>query len=412
MIKVEKYLLSNGLRVLHHYDGNTRMTAVNILYDVGSKDESPHRTGFAHLFEHLMFGGSVNIPDFDTPLQRAGGDNNAWTSNDITNYYTIVPTHNAETAFWIESDRMLGLAFSEQNLAVQKHVVIEEFKQRTLNQPYGDVYQLLRPLVYTTHPYRWPVIGKDIKEIEEASLDEVKEFYYTHYAPNNAIVCISGSLGAREVLALCEKWFAPIAARKITPRNIPPEPQQNTPRTLHVERNVPLDAIIKAYHMCGRKDKDYQAYDILSDILGTGASSRLYKELVQNKRLFNSIDASISGDIETGMLIINGKLNKGISFEEGESAIAEELERLHHETVGERELTKAVNCFETEYLVSNMNYADKAANLAYYELLGNADDINKEIDKYRNLTGDWLRQCACKTLIPSNCSTIYYQAKS
>ena len=278
------------------------------------------------------------------------------------------------------------------------------------NEEQGPDFSIFQPLKDMLIQQHRPT--KDIKEIEEASLDEVKEFYYTHYAPNNAIVCISGSLGAREALALCERWFAPIASRKITPRNIPPEPQQNTPRTLHVERNVPLDAIIKAYHMCGRKDKDYQAYDILSDILGTGASSRLYKELVQNKRLFNSIDASISGDIETGMFIINGKLNKGISFEEGESAIAEELERLHHETVGERELTKAVNCFETEYLVSNMNYADKAANLAYYELLGNADDINKEIDKYRNLTGDWLRQCACKTLIPSNCSTIYYQAKS
>ena len=412
MIKVEKNLLSNGLRVLYHYDGNTRMTAVNILYDVGSKDESPHRTGFAHLFEHLMFGGSVNIPDFDTPLQRAGGDNNAWTSNDITNYYTIVPTHNAETAFWIESDRMLGLAFSEQNLAIQKHVVIEEFKQRTLNQPYGDIYQLLRPIVYTKHPYRWPVIGKNIKDIEDASLEEVKEFYYTHYAPNNAILCISGSIEAQEALALCEKWFSPIAARTIDPRNLPPEPPQDEARTLHVERNVPLNAIIKAYHMCSRKGNDYQAYDILSDILGTGASSRLYKELVQNRRLFNSIDASISGDIEPGMFIINGKLNKGITFEEGESAIAEELEKLRQEPVGERELNKAVNCFETEFLVSNMNYADKAANLAYYELLGDADDINKEVNKYRNLTGEQLQKCAGKALIASNCSTIYYHAKS
>lgn len=412
MIKVEKYLLPNGLRVLHHYDSNTRMTAINILYDVGSKDESPQRTGFAHLFEHLMFGGSVNIPDFDTPLQHAGGDNNAWTSNDITNYYTIVPTHNAETAFWIESDRMLGLAFSEQNLSIQKHVVIEEFKQRTLNQPYGDIYQLLRPLVYTVHPYRWPVIGKEIRDIEEASLDEVKEFYYTHYAPNNAIMCISGSLALQDALALSEKWFAPIAARSIAPRILPIEPPQKEPHILHVERNVPLDAIIKAYHMCGRKDNDYQAYDILSDILGTGASSRLYKELVQNRRLFNSIDASISGDIEPGMFIINGKLNKGISFEEGEQAITDELEKLRQEYIGEREITKAVNCFETEYFVSNMNYADKAANLAYYELLGDANNINTETNKYRNLTSEKLRQCSRNIFTSSNCSTIYYHSKS
>ena len=332
MINVTRHTLPNGLRVLHHYDCNTRMTALNVLYDVGSKDDWSHRTGFAHLFEHLMFGGSVNIPDFDSPLQLTGGENNAWTSNDVTNYYTIAPTHNIETAFWLESDRMLQLAFTPQSLEVQRHVVIEEFKQRNLNQPYGDIYQLIRPLAYTTHPYRWPVIGRSIEEIEAATLDEVKEFFYAHYAPNNAILCVAGSISWEETLRLCEKWFAPIPRREIAQRNLPAEPKQTAPRRLSVERDVPLDAIVKVYHMCDRRNAQYHACDLLSDVLGTGASSRLYKELVQEQQLFNSIDASISGEIECGLLIINGKLNKGVSIEEGEAAIDDEQTALYFAT--------------------------------------------------------------------------------
>ena len=412
MINVTRHTLPNGLRVLHHYDCNTRMTALNVLYDVGSKDDWSHRTGFAHLFEHLMFGGSVNIPDFDSPLQLTGGENNAWTSNDVTNYYTIAPTHNIETAFWLESDRMLQLAFTPQSLEVQRHVVIEEFKQRNLNQPYGDIYQLIRPLAYTTHPYRWPVIGRSIEEIEAATLDEVKEFFYAHYAPNNAILCVAGSISWEETLRLCEKWFAPIPRREIAPRNLPAEPKQTAPRRLSVERDVPLDAIVKVYHMCDRRNAQYHACDLLSDVLGTGASSRLYKELVQEQQLFNSIDASISGEIECGLLIINGNLNKGVSIEEGEAAINREIAKLQQEGVTEREINKVINRFEAEHLVSNLNYTDKAANLAYHELIGRAEDINTEVDKYKALTPQDIQNAAREILQEDNCSTLYYHAVS
>lgn len=412
MINVTRHTLPNGLRVLHHYDCNTRMTALNVLYDVGSKDDWSHRTGFAHLFEHLMFGGSVNIPDFDSPLQLTGGENNAWTSNDVTNYYTIAPTHNIETAFWLESDRMLQLAFTPQSLEVQRHVVIEEFKQRNLNQPYGDIYQLIRPLAYTTHPYRWPVIGRSIEEIEAATLDEVKEFFYAHYAPNNAILCVAGSISWEETLRLCEKWFVPIPRREIAPRNLPAEPKQTAPRRLSVERDVPLDAIVKVYHMCDRRNAQYHACDLLSDVLGTGASSRLYKELVQEQQLFNSIDASISGEIECGLLIINGKLNKGVSIEEGEAAINREIAKLQQEGVTEREINKVINRFEAEHLVSNLNYTDKAANLAYHELIGRAEDINTEVDKYKALTPQDIQNAAREVLQEGNCSTLYYHAVS
>lgn len=412
MINVTRHTLPNGLRVLHHYDCNTRMTALNVLYDVGSKDDWSHRTGFAHLFEHLMFGGSVNIPDFDSPLQLTGGENNAWTSNDVTNYYTIAPTHNIETAFWLESDRMLQLAFTPQSLEVQRHVVIEEFKQRNLNQPYGDIYQLIRPLAYTTHPYQWPVIGRSIEEIEAATLDEVKEFFYAHYAPNNAILCVAGNISWEETLRLCEKWFAPIPRREIAPRNLPAEPKQTAPRRLSVERDVPLDAIVKVYHMCDRRNAQYHACDLLSDVLGTGASSRLYKELVQEQQLFNSIDASISGEIECGLLIINGKLNKGVSIEEGEAAINREIAKLQQEGVTEREINKVINRFEAEHLVSNLNYTDKAANLAYHELIGRAEDINTEVDKYKALTPQDIQNAAREVLQEDNCSTLYYHAVS
>ena len=412
MINVTRHTLPNGLRVLHHYDCNTRMTALNVLYDVGSKDDWSHRTGFAHLFEHLMFGGSVNIPDFDSPLQLTGGENNAWTSNDVTNYYTIAPTHNIETAFWLESDRMLQLAFTPQSLEVQRHVVIEEFKQRNLNQPYGDIYQLIRPLAYTTHPYRWPVIGRSIEEIEAATLDEVKEFFYAHYAPNNAILCVAGSISWEETLRLCDKWFAPIPRREIAPRNLPVEPKQTAPRRLSVERDVPLDVIVKVYHMCDRRNAQYHACDLLSDVLGTGASSRLYKELVQEQQLFNSIDASISGEIECGLLIINGKLNKGVSIEEGEAAINREIAKLQQEGVTEREINKVINRFEAEHLVSNLNYTDKAANLAYHELIGRAEDINTEVDKYKALTPQDIQNAAREILQEDNCSTLYYHAVS
>ena len=412
MITVNKYQFLNGLRLLHHADSNTRMVAINLLYDVGARDESPDCTGFAHLFEHLMFGGSLHIPDFDTALQKAGGENNAWTSNDITNYYTIVPRQNVETAFWLESDRMLGLDFSQHSLDVQKAVVMEEFKQRTLNQPYGDIPAIIRELAYREHPYRWPVIGRDISHIEKATLEDVRSFFYTHYAPNNAILSVVGDISFEEALRLSEKWFSPIEKRNIAPRCILPEPEQEAPRYKEVVRDIPSDAIVKAYHMGRRCDADYQTCDLMSDILSNGRSSRLFRRLVMEKSLFTSIDASITGDIDAGLFLINGRLNQGVSLQQADEAIEEELGRLCRESASEQEISKMVHKFETGYLFSNLSYVDKAANLSYFELIDAAESIDREVEKYYRITPESLQKTAQAVFRANNMSTLYYKAQN
>ena len=411
MITVNKYQFLNGLRLLHHADSNTRMVAINLLYDVGARDESPDCTGFAHLFEHLMFGGSLHIPDFDTALQKAGGENNAWTSNDITNYYTIVPRQNVETAFWLESDRMLGLDFSQHSLDVQKAVVMEEFKQRTLNQPYGDIPAIIRELAYREHPYRWPVIGRDISHIEKATLEDVRSFFYNHYAPNNAILAVVGDISFEEALRLSEKWFSPIEKRNIAPRCILPEPEQEAPRYKEVVRDIPSDAIVKAYHMGRRCDADYQTCDLMSDILSNGRSSRLFRRLVMEKSLFTSIDASITGDIDAGLFLINGRLNQGVSLQQADEAIEEELGRLCRESASEQEISKMVHKFETGYFFSNLSYVDKAANLSYFELIDAAESIDREVEKYYRITPESLQKTAQAVFRANNMSTLYYKAQ-
>lgn len=397
--------------MIHHYDGRTQMVALNILYDVGSKDENPARTGFAHLFEHLMFGGSANIPDFDTPLQQAGGQNNAWTSSDVTNYYSVVPRRNVETAFWLESDRMLELEFSEKSLAVQKQVVCEEFKQRNLNQPYGDMYMQLRPLAYKKHPYRWPVIGKEIKHIEDATLDDVKDFYYKHYAPNNAILAVTGNIPFAEAVRLAQKWFGPIPRRDIPRRDLPAEPPQTETRYHDITRPVPLDAIAMAWHMSGRHGDTYRASDLLSDILSNGDSSRLYRRLVVEKPLFSDIDASITGDIEPGLFVITGRLNKGITMQQAEDALQHEVQTLQEQPVQPGELNKVVNKYESDHHFSNIDYLSKATHLAWYELIGKAEDIDSETDKYKTITPDHMQQVARTLFSNSNRSTLYYRAQ-
>lgn len=397
---------------MHHADSNTRMVAINLLYDVGARDESPDCTGFAHLFEHLMFGGSLHIPDFDTALQKAGGENNAWTSNDITNYYTIVPRQNVETAFWLESDRMLGLDFSQHSLDVQKAVVMEEFKQRTLNQPYGDIPAIIRELAYREHPYRWPVIGRDISHIEKATLEDVRSFFYNHYAPNNAILAVVGDISFEEALRLSEKWFSPIEKRNIAPRCILPEPEQEAPRYKEVVRDIPSDAIVKAYHMGRRCDADYQTCDLMSDILSNGRSSRLFRRLVMEKSLFTSIDASITGDIDAGLFLINGRLNQGVSLQQADEAIEEELGRLCRESASEQEISKMVHKFETGYLFSNLSYVDKAANLSYFELIDAAESIDREVEKYYRITPESLQKTAQAVFRANNMSTLYYKAQN
>lgn len=409
MLKINRHVLANGLRLVHSQDDSTQMVALNILYNVGARDEHPDHTGFAHLFEHLMFGGSVNIPDYDAPLQLAGGENNAWTNNDITNYYLTVPRQNVEIAFWLESDRMLSLDFSEHSLNVQRGVVMEEFKQRCLNQPYGDVGHLLRPLAYKVHPYHWPTIGKELSHIANATLDEVKDFFFRFYAPNNAVLAVTGNISFEETVALTEKWFAPIPRRDVPQRQLPQEPLQTEERRLMVERNVPIDSLFMAYHMCERSHPDYYAFDILSDILSNGRSSRLNQHLMQDKQLFSSIDAYISGSVDAGLFHISGKPASGVSLEEAEAAVRGELILLQNETVTAQELEKVKNKFESTQIFGNINYLNVATNLAWFELNGKAEDMEQEVERYRSVTAEQLQTVAQKAFDKKNGVVLYYK---
>lgn len=412
MIQVNRYTLANGLRIVHNEDDSTQMVALNLLYDVGARDEDPSHTGFAHLFEHLMFGGSLHIPDYDTPVQNAGGENNAWTNNDITNYYITLPHQNVETGFWLESDRMLSLDFSPKSLEVQRQVVTEEFKQRNLNQPYGDASHLLRELAYESHPYRWPTIGKEIVHIAQATLEEVKDFFYRFYAPNNAILAVTGHISFEETIRLAEKWFGPIPARNIPPRQLPAEKPQTAVRRKTVERKVPVDAIYMAFHMSNRMHPDYYVYDMITDILSNGRSSRFIQSLVQEQKLFTSIDAYISGSLDEGLLHVTGKPVEGVSLEQAEEAIWKELEKMKTVPVSEQELEKVKNRYESEQIFNNINYLNVATNLAFFELTGKAEDINEEVGKYRAVTAEQIQATSARCFVPENCSILYYKAIS
>ncbi|RPH30984.1 MAG: insulinase family protein [Bacteroidales bacterium] len=412
MIEIEKFCLDNGLRVIVHNDNSTPIVSFNLLYDVGSKDENPNRTGFAHLFEHLMFGGSANIPVFDEHLERTGGENNAFTNNDFTNYYITIPKENLETAFWLDSDRMMSLAFSKKSLDVQRNVVVEEFNQRYLNQPYGDVWLLLRPLAYTMHPYGWPTIGKNVDHIKNVTLTDVKEFFYKHYAPNNAILSVTGPVNTKEIMNLSKKWFGEIDKRPIALRNLPKEPKQLESRKLEVERDVPFNSIYKVFHMNSRKHEDFQATDLISDLLSNGKSSRLYQKLVKEHNLFSDINAYITGDIEEGLFVITGRLFKDTTFKIAEMAINNELESIKNTSIDGYELEKVKNKFESNFKFGEANPLDKAMNIAFYELLGNANEINLEVEKYREVSAEKVKAVASKIFTETNCSTLYYKAKS
>jgi zinc protease len=411
MVKFNRFTLDNGLRVLVHEDHTTPMAVVNILYDVGARDENPQQTGFAHLFEHLMFGGSVNIPSYDEPLQRVGGENNAFTSNDITNYYITLPSANLETAFWLESDRMLSLAFSKKSLEVQRNVVIEEFKQRYLNQPYGDVWLKLRPLVYKKHPYRWATIGESIKHIEDAKIEDVKAFFKKHYNPQNAIMVVGGDVTLAQVKELSEKWFGPIPAGDKYHRNLPQEPLQHEMRREIVTAKVPLNDVYIAFQMEGRMDKDYYANELMSDILSRGHSSRLYKALVKENQIFSEVHAYMSGSIDTGMFVFEGKPLENISIEQAEAAIWEQLEILKSTEVPADEMTKVKNKTESTMIFSEMSLLDKGMNLAWYELLGDADLLNHETEKFLEVTPAAIKEQANKLFRKDNSSTLIYLAE-
>ena len=408
MIEFTKFILKNNLTVIVHQDKSTPMACINIIYDVGARDEDESKTGFAHLFEHLMFGGSINIPNYDEPLQLVGGENNAFTTNDITNYYCTVPVENIETAFWLESDRMLSLAFTDKSLEVQRNVVIEEFKQRYLNQPYGDVWLLLRPLAYNTHPYKWNTIGKQIKHIEDAVMSDVKSFFTKHYNPSNAILVVAGNVQVDEIKQLAQKWFEPIDAGIKPNRNLPAEPKQTEARKLTVERDVPANSIYKVYHMCSRRDEEYHTIDIISDILSRGNSSRLYKTLIKDKQLFTDINAYVQGDFDKGLFVVSGKIGDGVSIEDAENGIIAEFEKLKTELVNEVELQKCKNKIESTVVFSETDVLTKATNLAISELLGDADLINQEIEKYATVTAEKIKQQANLIFNETNSSTLYY----
>lgn len=408
MIESRSFTLPNGLRVVHNHDDATAMIAMTVLYNVGARDESPDATGMAHLFEHLMFGGSVNVPDYDASMEIAGGWNNAWTNNDYTNFYDVIPAVNAETAFWLESDRMLGLAFSEKALEVQRNVVIEEFKQVCLNKPYGDIAHLLRPLVYNIHPYRWPTIGKEISHIERITNDDLKAFFYGHYAPNNAVLAISGNISFDDVRSLAEKWFGSIPRRDIQPRTYAPEPPIESARRLEVTRNVPHTTIAIAFPMCGYDSPEYASADIVTDILSTGRSSRFYRELVMGSDLFIDADASILGSDEPGYLLINAKLRKNspTAIAEAEKAIYQQLDRISTYEPSEYELTRAVNKFESSYTFGTINFISKSQALAISAM--HRENVNDIVPRYRALTPADITKTASKILNRNSSATLVY----
>ncbi len=410
MIEVNRHVLGNGLKVVHNRNAATQMAAFNLLYCVGSRNENPAHTGLAHLLEHLMFGGSENAPSFDMPLQEAGGENNAWTTCDLTNYYEVLPVANIETAFWLESDRMNGLRLDGKSLSVQRSVVAEEFKQRVLNVPYGDLTHLWRGLAYREHPYRWPVIGLSVEDIETMPAGAVRDFYKRYYAPDNAVLSVVGNIGSDEVFRLAEKWFGGIQSAGVGKAELPEEPVQDSGRVLRVSRNVPNNVLLRAYHICDRFSGDYQACDLLSDVLSNGRSSRFFRNIFAKGGLVSSIDASITGELDAGVLLIKAQLLPGVGFESVERAIDDELEKVASGDVTEEEIEKNANRFESNMLFSVINNDERAYNLAYYELLGDAGMINDEARKYRSVTKECLASVAGAVLRKENCSTVYYES--
>jgi len=412
MIQFEKFTLDNGLRVIVHRDTTTPMVVLDVMYDVGARDEDPGQTGFAHLFEHLMFGGSINIPSYDEPLQMAGGENNAYTTNDLTNYYIQLPAENLETAFWLESDRMLSLAFDENSLDVQRKVVSEEFKEHYLNKPYGDVWHKMRELAYQVHPYRWMTIGKELSHVENAQLQDVKNFFLKYYTPANAVLCVAGNVTIEQVKELSQKWFGSIPSGEKYKRSLPQEPKQTIGRRLQIKAQVPLDALYKCWHIYPRLDKRYYTADLITDLLSGGGSSRLYQSLVKEKQLFSNINCFHFGSVDAGLLAIEGKLIKGVKMEDAEKAIEEELEKMKNELVQEAELEKVKNKTESLMAFEDIPLMSRAGSLATYELLGDANLMNKELEHYQAVTALDIQEESKNIFTENNSNTLYYYSEN
>ena len=414
---IHRHTLANGLRIVHHEDTTTQMVAVNLLYNVGARNEDAEHTGYAHLLEHLMFEGSVNIPNYDIHVQLAGGENNAWTNNDLTNYYITIPKSNVETAFWLESDRMLGLALTEQSVKVQKEVVIEEFKQQHLNRPYGDVQHLIRALAYKVHPYRWPTIGITPQHIEQATRDSIMQFYHRYYTPGNAILSVVGNISFDEVVQMAEKWFGSIENKAMpssTYRYIHTplmEPEQKRLRRKTVYRHVPSDMLVMAFHMSDRYQQEYHVCDLITDILSAGQSSRLIQRLINTRKLFTSLDAYIQGSLDAGLLYIMGRLSDGVTFEEAEQAVWHELDTLKRVAVPDEELNKVRNRSESERTFNNISYLNRAINLAQLELIGQDPTLEDELTRYCSVTAEDIKHTSRKIFTKKNCSVLYYKKR-
>ena len=411
MIPFQSFTLDNGLRVIVHEDHTVQIAVMNILYDVGSRDEQPDKTGFAHLFEHLMFGGSANIPNYDEPLQNVGGENNAFTNTDITNYYLTVPASNLETGFWLESDRMLSLSFDPKVLEVQRKVVIEEFKQRYFNQPYGDVWLKLRPLAYHVHPYQWATIGKEISHIENATLEDVKDFFFRHYIPSNAILVVAGNVTLSQVKTLSEKWFGPIPSGKKFMRKLAQEPVQKEKRMLSVEADVPANAFYKTFHMPGRFHEDFYAVELMSDILSRGHSSRMYQQLVKEKELFTSISSFSMGTLDPGLLVVSGRIREGIELEKAEEEVDNLLNKFVRKGAKPEELEKVKNQAEATLEFDKVEVMNRAMNLAFAELSGDADLVNKEGDQIKKVSLAEIKRVAENILQEKNSSVMFYRSR-
>jgi zinc protease len=412
MIHFEKFKLDNQLSVIVHEDHSTPMAVLNVLYDVGARDEDPDKTGFAHLFEHLMFGGSLHIPDFETPLQMAGGENNAFTTNDLTNYYIQLPAENIETAFWLESDRMLSLAFSEKSLEVQRKVVMEEFKEHYINKPYGDVWFKLRELAYKKHPYNWMTIGKELSHIENARLEDVRHFFFKHYRPANAILVVAGNIKTERIKELAQKWFGDIPSGEKYIRNLPKEPRQEEARMLEIKADVPLDALYKCYHMASRIEEEYYSTELITEVMGGGGSSRLHQRLVKEKKLFSNIECQQTGSVDPGLVVIEGKLIRGVSLQAADQAIEEELEKIKTQLMEEKELVKVKNKTESAIAFEDMSVMNRASSLAIYELLGDANMMNTELGKFQAVSAEELINTARRLFDSRNCSTVFYHSNN
>ncbi len=410
MIDYHRFVLANGLRLIVNEDPSTPMSALSVQYDVGSRDEAPHRTGFAHLFEHLMFGGSLNAPDYDDPIQLAGGENNAFTNNDITNFHVSIPAINLDTALWLEADRMANLAIAEEVLDVQRKVVVEEFKETCLNEPYGDAWHYLSALAYREHPYRWPVIGLEPSHVEEAKLEEVREFYQRHYHVANAIVVVVGPTPAQEVYRKVEYFFGHLQPGPLAERRLPVEPAILEPRSLSVEANVAVDNLYLIYPMPARTDPDFYPVDLLTDALAEGASSRLYRRLLKERELVSAIDAYVTGTNDPGLIIIEAKPRDNVSLDTLKEAIEAEIADLQSEPIPAIELEKIKNKLDASMLFSELSTVNKAINLAFYEGIGDVALINTEDEIYAAVTAEDLQRVAQRYLKPDQQMALYYRA--